>query len=154
RGEHESPGRRVDPLAVELEHRVAAQHEKELLVSGGVILVVLVDDEVARRMGRPGGHSERRYAQVVPDRPIVTADVRKFLDLVQMRNRIPSHRPTYRRRSPRSAKPSRCQASRAVEASSLTDRRGTNHAARQCSLTHRIAESLAKSSPSDDRRAA
>jgi hypothetical protein len=31
---------------------VAAQHEKELLVSGGIILVVLVDDEVARRMDR------------------------------------------------------------------------------------------------------
>jgi hypothetical protein len=92
-GEHESSGWRVDPVAVELEHRVAAHDEKELLVSGGIVLVVLVDDGVARRTGRPSGHPERRDAQVVPDRPVVTACVRKFLDLVQMRNRVTSHGP-------------------------------------------------------------
>jgi hypothetical protein len=48
---------------------------------------------------------------MVPDRPIVTADVRKFLDLVQMRNRVTSHGPPIVavRRGP--AKPSRRQAS-------------------------------------------
>jgi len=59
---------------------VTAQHKKELLVSGGVILVVLVDDEVARSAGRPSSYSERRDAQFMPDRPIVTARVSKFLD--------------------------------------------------------------------------
>src|SRR4029077_10289832 len=91
---------RVDPVTVKLEHRVAAEHEKELLVSGGVILVVLVNDEVTRRTGRPGSHSERRDAQMVSDRPVVTADVRKFLDLVQMRNRVTSHGLIHRRRPP------------------------------------------------------
>src|SRR5262249_58112300 len=93
RGEHESSGWRVDPVTVKLEHRVAAHHKEELLVSGGVILVVLVDDKIACGAGCPGGHSERRDAQMVPDRPIVTACVRKLLDLVQMRNRVTSHEP-------------------------------------------------------------
>lgn len=51
------------------------EHEKELRVSGGVVLVVLVNDEIARGMGGPGSRSERRNAQVVSDRPIVTARV-------------------------------------------------------------------------------
>jgi hypothetical protein len=80
---------------------VPAQHEKELLVSGGVTLVVLVDDQVARRTGRPGSHSERRDAQAVPDRPVMTAYVGKFLDLVQMRNQVTSHGPSDRRGLPR-----------------------------------------------------
>jgi hypothetical protein len=70
---------------------VAAQHEKELLVSGGVVLIVLVDDEVAGSAGRPSSHSERGDAQVMSDRPIMTACVAEFLDLVQMRNRVNSH---------------------------------------------------------------
>ena len=89
-------------VAVELEHGVAAQHEKELLVSGGVVLVVLVDDGVARDMGRPSRHSERRDAQVVPDRPVVAPDVLELLDLVQMCNRVTSHG-THRRGQAREA---------------------------------------------------
>jgi hypothetical protein len=42
-------------------------------------------------VARLGSRSERRNAEVVPDRPIVTARVRELLDLVQPRNRIPSH---------------------------------------------------------------
>jgi hypothetical protein len=93
RGEDESSGGRVHPVAVELEHRVASQHEEELLVCGGVALVVLVDDQVARSTGRPCGNTERRDAEVVSDRPVVTAPVRKLVDLVQMRNRVTSHEP-------------------------------------------------------------
>src|SRR6266545_5536423 len=127
RGENESSGRRVDPVTLELEHRVAAQDEEQLLVCCRVALVVLVDDEVSRCMGSPGGHSERGDAQVVSDRPIVTACVVKFLDLVQMRNRVCSHGP---------ALPVRCgpagqhrPVSRSVEVSSLTERRGPTHSA-------------------------
>src|SRR5215831_15534996 len=122
RGEHESSGWRVDPVTVKLEHRVAAQHEKEFLVSGGVILVVLVYDEVTHSTGRPSSHSERRDAQVVSDRPIVTACVRKFLDLVQMRNRVTSHGPTHRRRPPR--RNQQAPGLRPVEVSSLTGQTG------------------------------
>ena len=75
----------------ELEHGVASQHEEELLVCGGVALVVLVDDQVARGMGSPSGNPERRDAEVVSDRPVVTAPVRELVDLVQMRNRVTSH---------------------------------------------------------------
>ena len=71
-------GWRVDPVTVKLEHRVAAQHEKQLLVRGAVALVVLANDEVTRRAGRPGSRSERCDAQVVQDRPVVTACVREF----------------------------------------------------------------------------
>jgi hypothetical protein len=47
---------------------------------------VLVDDEGARGTGRPSSYSKRRDAQVVANRPIVTACVAEFLDIVQMRN--------------------------------------------------------------------
>jgi hypothetical protein len=91
RHRNESSGRRVDLVAVDREHGVAAQDEKEFLVSGGVVLVVLVDDGVARGVGSPSSHTERRDAQLVPDRPIVTACVLEFLDSVQMRNHVTSH---------------------------------------------------------------
>ena len=90
-GEYESSGRRVDPVTVKLEHGVAAQHEKELLVRSGVVLCVLVDDEVARGTGRPSSYSERRDTQVVSDRPIVTACVAEFLNIVQMRDLVTNH---------------------------------------------------------------
>jgi hypothetical protein len=70
---------------------MAAQHKKELLVSTGVVLVVLVNDPIARGARSPSSHSEGRDAQVMPDWPIVTACIAEFLDLVQMRNRVISH---------------------------------------------------------------
>jgi hypothetical protein len=42
-------------------------------------------------MGDPRRHAERRDAQVMSDRPKVTAGVGEFLDLVQTRNRVSSH---------------------------------------------------------------
>jgi hypothetical protein len=93
-GENERPGRRVDLVAVKLKHRVAAQHQEELLISGGVALVVLVDDALARRACRPSSHSKRRDAQVVSNRPIMTACVGEILDLVQLRDRVTSHGPS------------------------------------------------------------
>jgi hypothetical protein len=88
---NESPGWRVDQVTVNLEHRMAAQHKKELLVSTGVVLIMLVNDPIARGARRPSSHSEGRDAQVMPDWPIVTACIAEFLDLVQMRNRVISH---------------------------------------------------------------
>jgi hypothetical protein len=76
---------------------VASQHEEELLVCGRVALVVLVDDQVARGMGRPGGGTEGRNAEVVPDRPIETAPVGQLVDLIQMRNSVTSHETPFRR---------------------------------------------------------
>jgi hypothetical protein len=42
-------GRRAEPRVGNLEHRLAAQQEKELLVGGGVALVVLADSDSLRR---------------------------------------------------------------------------------------------------------
>ena len=72
---------------------MTAQHEKEFLVSGWVVLVVLVDDAVTCSIGRPSSHSERCDPQVMSDRPIVAPCVCELLDLVQMRNRVTSHGP-------------------------------------------------------------
>ena len=126
RGEDESSGRRVDSVAIKFEHGVAAQHEKELLVRGGVALVVLVDDEVSSCTRSPSSHSERRDTEVVSDRQIATAGVVKFLYPVQMRNRVSSHGPAFPFAV--AGEPTR-QASRSVEVSSLTNRRGTTHSA-------------------------
>jgi hypothetical protein len=76
RGENECSGGSVHAVAVELEHCVASQHEEELLVCGGVALVVLVDDEVALGTRCPGGNTERRDAEMVSDRPVVAGLVR------------------------------------------------------------------------------
>jgi hypothetical protein len=70
---------------------VAPQYEEELLVRSGIAGVMLVDDLVTRGTSGPGGNTERCDAEVVSDRPVVTAPVRKLVDLVQMRNRVSSH---------------------------------------------------------------
>jgi hypothetical protein len=43
RGEDESSGGGVNPVPRNVERRIAAQHEKQLLVSRGVVLIVLVE---------------------------------------------------------------------------------------------------------------
>ena len=89
-GEDERAGGRVDPLAVELEDRVPALDEVELLLPV-VRLVVLVDDPVARRPGRPRRRAERGDPQVVPHGAVGLATVVQLLDLVQSCNRIVAH---------------------------------------------------------------
>jgi hypothetical protein len=54
---------------------------------------VLVDDQIARRTRCPSGSTESRDAEVMSDRPVETAPVRKLVDLVQMRNGVSSHQP-------------------------------------------------------------
>src|SRR5215831_2977120 len=88
RGALQRSGWGVDPVTIKLEPRVAAQHEKELLVGGRIAFLVLVDDEVARGAGCQGSHSERRDAQVLPYRRVVTSCVREFVDLVEMSNSV------------------------------------------------------------------
>src|SRR2546430_13709084 len=58
--------RRVEPLAVQLEGSTALQDEVELLVPV-VLLVVLVDDLVARLPTGPRVHAESRDPEVMPD---------------------------------------------------------------------------------------
>ena len=70
---------------------MSSHDEEELLVRRRVALVVLVDDQFARGTGRPRGGAERRDAEVVPDRPVVTAPVDQLVDLIQMRNRVTTH---------------------------------------------------------------
>ena len=60
RGEDERAGGRIDPLAVELEHGAPLQDEVELLVPVRLVLVVLVDDPVARAAAGPRVDAERR----------------------------------------------------------------------------------------------
>jgi hypothetical protein len=88
---NESPGWRVDQVTVNLEHRMAAQHKKELLVSTWVVLVVLVNDPIARGVRSPSSHSEGRDAQVMPDWPIVTACIAEFLDLKRRHDPVPHY---------------------------------------------------------------
>jgi hypothetical protein len=46
--------------------------------------------------------SERRDAEVEPDRPVETTPVDQFVDLVHIRNRVTSHETPFNRgRSPR-----------------------------------------------------
>jgi hypothetical protein len=54
---------------------VAPEDEEKLLVRARVVFVVLVDDHVAHGMGGPGGGTEGRDAEVVPDRPVSVAPV-------------------------------------------------------------------------------
>src|SRR5439155_12538257 len=65
-GEDERAGRRVHPLAVQLERRMAAVDEVQLLAAI-IRLIVLVDDPVARIRGGKRVDAERCDAQVVPD---------------------------------------------------------------------------------------
>ena len=52
----------------------------------------LLDDLIARRAGGPRRESERRDAQMVADRPVEgEAPVGQLVDLLQMRNRLPTH---------------------------------------------------------------
>jgi hypothetical protein len=65
---------------------------------------VLIDDQVARGTARPRRGTERRDAEVVPDRPVETTHVDQFVDLVHLRDRVTSHQtPISRGRSSRSA---------------------------------------------------
>src|SRR4029450_10657922 len=88
-GEDECAGRRIDPLAVELEAGTAALNQVELLVLAR--LVVLVDDPGACLAARPGIDAEGRDAEVVPDRPRGTAPVADLVDLVKMRHCVTAH---------------------------------------------------------------
>jgi hypothetical protein len=90
---------------------VASQHQEELVVCGRVALVVLVDDEVACGMTRPHGGTERRDAEVMPDRAVVTAHVDVLVDLVQMRDAVTSHEISFSRG--RSRRPYKRKGSRA-----------------------------------------
>jgi hypothetical protein len=67
RDEHEGAGRRIHPLAVDLEDGMSLVYEVQLLVAV-VRLVVLVDDQISLRPPRPRGDAEGRDAEVVPDR--------------------------------------------------------------------------------------
>jgi len=70
RSEDESAGRRFHAVTFDLEHRMAAKNEKQLLVSRRIVLVVLVDDDITCRVGAPRGHPKGCYVEVVSDRPI------------------------------------------------------------------------------------
>src|SRR5262249_8846030 len=64
--EDERAGRRIDPLAVELEGRTPPLDDVELLLRVlALVLVVLVEDPVARLAGRPRVHAEGRDPEVV-----------------------------------------------------------------------------------------
>jgi hypothetical protein len=88
--EHQSPLRRVPPLAVQLEHGVPAQDDVELLVRV-LVLRVLVDHAVARVGRRPGVDAEAGDAEVVPDRPHRDAPVVELRDVVDARDRVTVH---------------------------------------------------------------
>src|SRR5512132_2419726 len=90
RGEHERALPRLLPLAVELEDRPAPGHDVELLVSG--IFLVLVDQPIARRLGRPGVHTERGDAEVMTDGPYrALTDRLELADVVDVIDRPVSH---------------------------------------------------------------
>src|SRR5207253_7197934 len=100
-GKDESAGGRDHPVAVELEHGAPAQNDVKLLVRVRLRLVVLVDDPVARVTGRPRVDAEGRDAEVVPDGSPWTAPVVHLVDLVEVRDRVPTHEtPSRRRHSP------------------------------------------------------
>src|SRR5439155_428325 len=96
--EHECAGRALHPLAIELEHRAPLQDEVELLVPVRFVLVVLVDDPVARGTCRPRVDAEGRDAEVVPDGSHGTPAVVDLVDLVEVRDRVRSHMTPLRRR--------------------------------------------------------
>ena len=87
--EDQRSGRRVDDLPVELESSPARVDEVELLVLA--LLVVLVDDAVARLVGGERVHAEGRDAEVVAYRPPRAAAVVDLLDLAQARNGVLAH---------------------------------------------------------------
>ena len=89
-GKDERAGGRVHALAVELERRAALLDEVELLIL--VRLVVLVDDPVARVVARPRVDAEGRDAEVVADGSPRTAPVVRFVDLVEVRDRVTTHK--------------------------------------------------------------
>src|SRR3954451_3915187 len=88
-GKDHRPGRRVHPLAVELEGRAALLHEVELLVLIG--LVMLVDYAVARTLPRPRVDAERHDAEVLADGPERTAAVAELVDLVDPHHGVITH---------------------------------------------------------------
>src|SRR6185503_10119104 len=90
--EDERAGGGVNRLAVELEPRAPFLHEVELLLLLAlVVLVVLVDDPVARLGGRPGVDAEGLDAEVVPHGPPWAAAVRDLVDVIEVRRREPGH---------------------------------------------------------------
>src|SRR5262249_4217503 len=80
----------------DLEGRVPAQHEVELLVAAVALFAVLVDDPVAGVAGRPGVDPEGLDAHVVADRPPRAAPVSHLLDLVELRDLVAAHRTSFR----------------------------------------------------------
>src|SRR5581483_7883609 len=83
----------IDALAVDLEPRVPARDDVELLVGRllALLLLVLVDDPVAGVVRRPGRDTERADAEVVPHRLHRAASVLQHRNLVDVRDRVSAH---------------------------------------------------------------
>src|SRR5262249_7832472 len=106
RGSKDERARRcVDALAVQLEPRVTALNEVELLLSvSNVGFVVLIDDPVACLVTGPGAHAEGRNPEVVANGSPGTTTVVDFFDLIETRGCVLTHGdpPLDRHHSPRS----------------------------------------------------
>jgi hypothetical protein len=85
--EHERPGWRIDLVAADLEARMAAEHEVELLVSTGAFLMAL--DHLVAARASPGARAESVDVELMPDR----GPVRPFLggDVVESCCRVRTH---------------------------------------------------------------
>src|SRR5690606_34146378 len=77
-GEHQRSRGRVYPVAIKVEDGVATQYNEELLIGGGVALIMLVDDRTSGRPGAPGRHPECRDAKAMSNRPVVALSVREL----------------------------------------------------------------------------
>src|SRR6478736_5355112 len=97
-GDDEGAGRRVNPLAVELEHGAALQDEVELLVPARLILIVLVDNPVADALPGPSVGTERRDAEVAANRAPGAAPVTLLRDVIELRDRVVAHLTPFGRR--------------------------------------------------------